>query len=481
MSIELLQRAGTFAERVALCDGAGEHTFADLLRAAEPLAGSLPGEGDLDAARVVSLLPPGRDYVAAQWATWQRRGIAVPLHPEHPAAEVERVTADAAPLALLRAGGDGPGIEVLTAPADVHDEQAQQAGAALMLYTSGTTARPKGVLITHRNLTAQITTLVEAWEWNADDRILHVLPLHHVHGIVNALCCALWVGACCEFARPDARRIWQRLASGEITLFMAVPTIYRRLIDAWEAAAPDEQRRWSEGAARLRLMVSGSAALPVPTLERWEEITGHRLLERYGMTEIGMALGNPLRGERRPGTVGQPFAGVQARIVDDRGGEASPGSQGEIQVRGAQVFPGYWNRPEETAAAFTEDGWFRTGDEGVVEDGYWRIAGRRSVDIIKSGGYKVSALEIEAVLREHDGVVDAAVVGVVDQEWGERVCAAVTAADPDLDSAELRGWCKEQLAPYKVPKDLRVVDELPRNTMGKVTKPALHRLFSDAE
>jgi malonyl-CoA/methylmalonyl-CoA synthetase len=260
---------------------------------------------------------------------------------------------------------------------------------------------------------------------------------------------------------------------------MAVPTIYRRLVAAWESSGAEQQRQWSAGAGQLRLMVSGSAALPVQTLERWEEITGHRLLERYGMTEIGMALGNPLHGERRAGTVGQPFSGVEARLVDEQGEVVPAGEQGEIEVRGEQVFSEYWGQPEATRAAFRDDDWFRTGDEAVVDDGYWRIVGRRGVDIIKTGGYKVSALEIEATLRQHPGVADVAVVGIADEEWGERVCAAlVPAGDGDVSVGDVRDWCKERLAPHKVPKDIRAVDDLPRNAMGKVVKPQLRRLFT---
>jgi malonyl-CoA/methylmalonyl-CoA synthetase len=230
-------------------------------------------------------------------------------------------------------------------------------------------------------------------------------------------------------------------------------------------------------------MVSGSAALPVRTLERWEAITGHRLLERYGMTEIGMALSNPLDGERRAGSVGTPLPGVEVRLADEGGGTANPGSPGEIQVRGATVFGGYWRRPEETARAFTADGWFRTGDLAVVENGTYRILGRSSIDILKSGGEKISALEIEDVLRSHAGIADCAVVGVADAEWGERVCAAVVPR-PDTDhgelsEAELRTFVKSRLAPYKVPKHFLLVPDLPRNAMGKVTKPAVRELFGD--
>ena len=226
-------------------------------------------------------------------------------------------------------------------------------------------------------------------------------------------------------------------------------------------------------------MVSGSAALPVATLERWREITGHTLLERYGMTEVGMALSNPLKGERRPGHVGPPLPGADVRIVDDEGRPVARGAQGEIEVRGPQVFREYWGRPGETAAAF-RDGWFRTGDEGLVgEGGYHRILGRRSVDIVKTGGYKVSALEVEEAYRTHPALGDVAVVGVPHPEWGEQLCAAwVRAAGSEaVAGPELRAWGKERLAPYKVPHLFRAVSGLPRNAMGKVRKGAVRRML----
>jgi malonyl-CoA/methylmalonyl-CoA synthetase len=353
---------------------------------------------------------------------------------------------------------------------------------AMIVYTSGTTGKPKGVVTTHANIVAQVTSLVTAWEWRADDWILLVLPLHHVHGIINVLTCALWAGARCEvLPKFDAERVWARIAAGELTLFMAVPTIYGKLITAWEAAAPERRRAWSAGCAppRMRLMVSGSAALPVQRLERWREISGHVLLERYGMTEIGMALSNPLHGERRPGFVGTPLPGVDVHLVDEAGrpvvrGETTPG---EIEVRGATVFLEYWRRPEATAAAF-RDGWFRTGDVAVVDDGAYRILGRSSVDIIKTGGYKVSALEVEEVLRTHPAIAECAVVGVEDPEWGERICAAVERrGEADLTLAALQAWAKERLAPYKIPRALRSVPALPRNALGKVTKHEVAALF----
>jgi malonyl-CoA/methylmalonyl-CoA synthetase len=342
---------------------------------------------------------------------------------------------------------------------------------AMIVYTSGTTGKPKGVVTTHANIAAQVTSLVTAWEWRADDWILLVLPLHHVHGIINVLTCALWAGARCEMlAKFEAEPVWTRIAARELTLFMAVPTIYGKLITAWEAAPPERRRAWSAGCAspRMRLMVSGSAALPVQRLERWREISGHVLLERYGMTEIGMALSNPLGGERRPGFVGTPLPGVAVRLV--------PGT-GEIEVRGATVFLEYWRRPDATAAAF-QDGWFRTGDVAVVEHGAYRILGRSSVDIIKTGGYKVSALEVEEVLRTHPAIAECAVVGVEDPEWGERICVAVERRGAaDLTLAALQTWAKERLAPYKIPRALRSVPALPRNAMGKVTKGDVATLF----
>jgi malonyl-CoA/methylmalonyl-CoA synthetase len=223
--------------------------------------------------------------------------------------------------------------------------------SALIVYTSGTTGRPKGVVTTHFNLTAQIESLVTAWEWTASDHTLLVLPLHHVHGILNIVSCALWSGAVLEMApRFESESTWERLSSGELTLFSAVPTVYHRLIGSWDAAPAEVRESRSRGCHALRLMMSGSAALPRIVLDRWKEISGHVLLERYGMTEVGMALSNPLHGDRRPGYVGQPLPGVSARIVD-----------GELQLKGPGVFSEYWRQPDATREAFV-DGWFRTGD-----------------------------------------------------------------------------------------------------------------------
>jgi malonyl-CoA/methylmalonyl-CoA synthetase len=488
----LIDRGTLHRDRIAIVDPRGRHRYADLVRRSAGVAGALLGaDGDLAGRRVAFLVPPGFDHVALQWGIWRAGGVAVPLALSHPAPELDYILGDALPSVVVADPSTAARLEPLARARGIRFAlvgDLDHAGAALpvigpdrdamMIYTSGTTGRAKGVVTTQGNLRAQITTLVDAWEWRPDDRILHLLPLHHVHGIVNVLCSALWVGAVCEFAEFEPGRVWDRLASGEVTLFMAVPTIYHRLAAQWDAADSTTRARWSAGAARLRLMVSGSAALPVATLARWREITGHTLLERYGMTEIGMGLTNPLHGERRPGTVGRPFPGVEVRLTDEAGLPVASGEPGQIEIKGPQVFKEYWRRPEATAAAFRE-GWFLTGDVAVIEDGYYRILGRQSVDLIKSAGYKISALEIEELLREHPAVRDCAVVGVPDPDLGERVAAAVIAApDASLDRDALRAWARERMAPYKIPRDVRFLSELPRNAMGKVTKPELRTLFA---
>ena len=283
------------------------------------------------------------------------------------------------------------------------------------------------------------------------------------------------------FARFDAPTILDALATTPYTIFMAVPTIYSKAIAAWEAADERTRLRWSAGCAQLRVMISGSAALAVPVLERWREISGHTLLERYGMTEIGIALTNPLIGERRPGFVGGPVPGMFVRVVDDAKVLEGDGVTGELQVRGANVFTEYWRRPDETTASFTADGWFLTGDQVTVDAGCFRITGRLSTDIIKSGGYKISALEIEGVLLAHPAIADCAVVGVPDDTWGERVAVAVVLrAGESLELEHLRSWARTELAPYKLPTLFERVETLPRNVMGKVLKPTVRTIFNPA-
>jgi len=497
MRSTVLQSIRESGERIAIVEGSRRWTYRDLLIASLAMRDALlAGRDDLGEARVAFLVPAKFEYVVTLFGIWAAGGVAVPLSPGHPLAELDHVvsdtgaeqlvvTAELAPSAIElgeRHGSRIHDVDALLAQgaalvaAETEPASLDGSRRAMILYTSGSTGRPKGVVTTHANIAAQIDALVDAWEWIPDDRILHVLPLHHVHGIVNVLLCALRVGAVCEFAHPfRAELVWDRMGSGELTLFMAVPTIYAKLISAFDGAGPKTREAWSGAARAMRLHVSGSAALPVPVLKRWEAVTGQRLLERYGMTEIGMALSNPCHGERRAGFVGRPLPGVEVRRADGSGGIVADHEPGEIEVRGPNVFLEYWNRPRETAAAF-RDGWFRTGDIAVVDDGDHRILGRSSVDIIKTGGYKVSALEIEDVLRTHPAIRDCAVVGVPDAEWGERV-AVCAVCDDTLELAALRLWGKERLASYKLPSMLRISDELPRNAMGKVQKHRVRRLF----
>ncbi len=453
----------------------------------------LAGRADLLGERVAFLLPPGIPWIATLWGIWRAGGVAVPLALSSARPELEYYIGDAGVAAIVFDAATKPMAEPIVSAQNIatlaYEEipsgvQIQLPDIALerramILYTSGTTSRPKGVVATHANITAQISTLEEAWEWEADDRTLLCLPLHHVHGIINVLSCALWSGASCEMhTRFDANIVWERIASGALTVFMAVPTIYLRLISAWETASAQRQLELSRAAARLRLMVSGSAALPVSTLERWKKITGHTLLERYGMTEIGMALSNPYHGKRVPGSVGIPLPGVQVRLCGQNGELVPEGLPGEIEVRGPSVFSEYWNKPDATREAF-RDGWFRTGDTAVLENGVYRILGRTSIDILKTGGHKVSALEIEEVLLQHPAVTECAVVGIADEEWGQRVAAAVVLrAGAALSLDELRTWGRELLAAHKLPSRLLVLEALPRNAMGKVMKPAVTNLFN---
>ena len=349
---------------------------------------------------------------------------------------------------------------------------------AMILYTSGTTSLPKGVVTTHANIVAQVTTLVKAWEWTMTDYTLCVLPLNHIHGIVNVVCCALWSGACCEFLpKFDAEKVYNIFLEGKLTLFMAVPTIYYKLISQWEIMPSREKSLLQEKMENQRLMVCGSAALPVTILNKWRKISGHTLLERYGMTEIGMALSNRLKGRRFPGYVGKPLANVQVRITDEENKNLPIGLSGEIQVKGPLVFKKYWNRDKETKESFTEDGWFKTGDIGIIENNNFKILGRNSIDIIKSGAYKISAIEIEEVLREYKAVLDCSVVGLPDEEWGEIVCAVIVEKHT-INKVNLKRWLRGRLAPEKIPRRFEIMKDLPKNIMGKVTKKDLVLLLT---
>lgn len=470
-------------------------TYAQLQEAACNLALTLlQDQADLHEAPVAFLVKPGFDYVRAQWGIWLAGGIAIPLCTTHPLPAIQ-YTLDNTGCKVIIIGhefqefiqplADEMGLELWLI------EEIRPSGLsgmlpsidvsrrAMILYTSGTTSKPKGVVTTHLNIAFQIECLVKAWQWSSADRTLCILPLHHVHGIINVVSCALWSGAVVEFLPSfSAEEVIKRLMQGSINVFMAVPTIYFKLITSIDSSNEEMKQAIYQRLKSFRLMVSGSAALPVSVMQKWEALSGQRLLERYGMTEIGMGISNPYRGERRAGTVGQPLPGVKVRLVNEQNQAVSPGTPGEIQVQGANVFKEYWQQPEATRETFTPDGWFKTGDVAVLEDGYYRILGRESQDIIKSGGYKISALEIEEVLRTHALIKDVSVVGLPDEEWGEVVAAALVLLGPEIPLDQIQLWLRQQLPAYKTPRKYLVVSEFPRNAMGKVVKGDLKKFFS---
>lgn len=480
--------------QVALIEGDRPYSYADLNQRVDRVAaGLLDGSADLAEERIALFMPASVDYASALHAIWRAGGTAVPLNVGSAAGELEHYLGSASVTRVVVAPayratleelckslsielleiGELRGKKSVDFPALVPDRR------AMILFTSGTSSKPKGVVSTHRTIHAQISTLLAAWEWSSEDVIPLFLPVHHVHGIINVLSCALAAGATVYLYKGFvAAEIAAQVAAGRFTLFMAVPTIYVKLTEYLEGIETAEAAKVIAGFAAMRLNVSGSAACPETLFRRWQALTGQVLLERYGMTEIGMALSNPYRGERRAGHVGQPLPGVQVSLFDefDRPINAE-GEPGEIRVRGDSVFLEYWNNPAATTQSFI-DGWFATGDIAVLDEGYYRIMGRASIDIIKSGGYKLSALEIESVLLTHPAVAEVAVIGVEDATWGEAVVAvAVLRSGHALDYADLKVWCGPKMSPYKFPKALRVVDRLPRNAMGKVTKPALRSML----
>ena len=350
---------------------------------------------------------------------------------------------------------------------------------AMLIYTSGTTGKSKGVALSYRALEENTRAVMDLWRFTERDRLVLALPLFHVHGLCLGAVGTLLAGFTLLLEeRFDAARVIGAFARDGATAFMGVPTMYVRLLEHLDAHP--------EGAAALRkarLFTAGSAPLPAADFRAFRERTGHAILERYGMSETLFTLSNPYEGERRPGTVGSPVPGCAVRLVGDDGSEPPAGELGEIQVKGHGLMNAYWQRPEETAAAF-RDGWFLTGDVARRDsDGYVTIVGRSSVDFIKSGGFKISPREIEDVLRRHPAVKDAAVVGIPDRVWGQRVAAALVLRDaspPNASAsvcAEVAAFAAEHLADYKKPRDIKVVSELPRNALGKVQKHHLVKSF----
>jgi len=448
-------------------------TFADLDHGLRQAVALLQDHGVGPGEVVAMQCRRDRAFLELFLGTMALGAIALPLNPAYTRRERDWFLADAdARLAvLLEPAAETSGISQLAAadlralldaqlpaalPADPDDD-----ALAVLLYTSGTTGRPKGAMISHANLMATLTALHEAWGWSSRDHLLHALPLFHVHGLFVAMLGALWAGARTTWlARFDAAEVLRQLQPGGGTVFMGVPTYYHRLL-----AHPGPFGDLSG----VRLFTSGSAPLPAATHAAFEARSGHTVLERYGMTEVGIVLSNPLNGERRPGAVGFPVGGVRARVAAPGSDETvDDGEIGEICIAGPSVISGYLGRPEATEAALG-GGEMRTGDLGRIDpDGYFHIVGRMG-DMIISGGLNVYPREVEAALLRHPAVAEAAVVGVPHPDWGEQVVGLVVCHSP-ATPASLIAHARTELAAYKCPKRLRRVETLPRNAMGKVQK-----------
>jgi malonyl-CoA/methylmalonyl-CoA synthetase len=478
--------------KIALVDGDNSYSYSDLNQSIDRFAtGLLNAKDDLNEERIAFFMPASLDYVAALHGVWRAGGIAIPLNVTSAVAELEhylsgarvtRIIANGKYQELLRELCKSMNIQLLSST----DVMAEEVGnlpnidlnrRAMMLFTSGTTNKPKGVVSTHKTIHAQITTLVKAWAWTQNDTTPLFLPLHHIHGIINILSCGLWAGATVHlFAKFDIPKITEQTASHTFNVFMAVPTIYVKLIQYFDTIDNLQVQKVCEGFRKMRLNISGSAACPVKLFNQWQGLTGQVLLERYGMTEIGMGISNPYEGERRAGHVGQPLPGVEAALFDeDNALITKSDTPGEIRIKGDTVFLEYWDNEKATSQSF-KDGWFCTGDVAVIDDGYYRIMGRSSIDIIKSGGYKLSALEIEGTLLNYESIVEVAVIGVEDDTWGEAVFAFIVVKPGEkLHYGDLKKWCEGKMSSYKIPKAIKIVDALPRNAMGKVTKRRLKK------
>jgi len=478
-----------------LPDDGGEHSFAVMERRTAQLAGALRAQGIAADSRVMVQAAKSPDMAALYLAVLRLGAIFIPLNTAYTAAELQYFIADAAPHLLVCAPAAAPSVMALCAEAktgtevrtlgDATSPQALERAAeqaepiaqiasrsdadlAALLYTSGTTGRPKGAMLSHGNLASNAVVLRSLWAFRAEDVLLHALPLFHVHGLFVAMHCAL-LAACRVLLLPKFDLAQIKRGLRQASVMMGVPTFYSRLLADPEFGAAD--------CARMRLFISGSAPLSAPLHRDWLARTGHRILERYGMTELGMVASNPYAGERIAGTVGYALPGIAVRVADADGQELPRDSIGTLEVKGPNVFRGYWQRPTETAAEFRADGYFITGDLATMAaDGRIAIVGRAK-DLIITGGYNVYPKEIETLLDAMPQVAESAVIGLPHPDFGESVCAIVVAADPALSAAEVRRALGGKLAKFKQPSRVELVDSLPRNALGKVQKNVLRARY----
>ncbi|MDX8142633.1 acyl-CoA synthetase [Lentzea sp. BCCO 10_0061] len=452
------------SDREALRFGEKSLNYAELHQAAGTLAERLKGHTRV-AVWATSTLETCVSVVAGLLA-----GVAiVPLNPKLGERELEHILGDSRPDLILR----DETVRLVSDPAEPGRDETSRLGEphpetpALVIYTSGTTGPPKGVVLPRRSLTSNIDALAKAWQWTSDDVLVHGLPLFHVHGLGIGILGPLRLGGAVRHVKFSPEAIGHEFATGA-TMMFGVPTMYHRIAEAVEndATLADQFRT-------ARLLVSGSAALPASDHERIAKATGQGIVERYGMSETLMNVSVRFDGDRRPGAVGLPVDGVDVQVVDEQGDGVDDGAIGEIEVRGPNLFLEYLNRPDATEAAF-RDGWFRTGDMAVRDpDGYIRIVGRRATDLIKSGGYKIGAGEIENVLLEHPSVAEVAVTGEPDDDLGERIVAWVVPAGEAPEPSALSDHVAKLLSPHKRPRVVRYLQALPRNEMGKVLKREL--------
>jgi malonyl-CoA/methylmalonyl-CoA synthetase len=475
---DLLPPLGDPGDKEAIRFGERALSYTELAGAAAVVAAAVAGAGRVAVFAESTL----ETCVAAVGAL--EAGVAfAPVNPKAGERELDHILSDSGPeLVLAAAGTELPAafaqlrrVDVDPAaradPAANRPERDSEA-PAVVVYTSGTTGPPKGAVLPRRAIASNLDALADAWAWTGDDVLAHALPLFHVHGLILGVIGPLRLGGTVHhLGRFDSRAMAAELG-GAATMMFGVPTMYHRL-----AADAEADAEIADGLGGARVLISGSAPLPAADHARIEKLCGQRIVERYGMSETLMNTAVRVDGERRPGTVGVPLPGVDLRLVDDDGAPIDAHDDetvGEIQVRGPNLFLEYLNRPDATAEVM-RDGWFATGDMATrAEDGYIRIVGRRATDLIKSGGYKIGAGEIEGALMEHPGVAEVAVTGEPDDDLGERIVAWVVPADGEKpDEEELAGHVARLLTPHKRPRVVRYLDELPRNAMGKVVKKEL--------